>query len=141
MSHMIKYLLLFLIATIVSCNYNEPNEPNYYSIQDTNIIVVNCENGITVFTEDPTKDEYGNCKYSPYTKFYNQYDWEDGMERVYDAWITLNYEYYIQVIRCDNKLKHKFSVVDYQILDKDLFFKYFNTDKGYGGNKGMIFNN
>ena len=136
-----KYFsLLFLIATIVSCNYNEP-KLNYYRVQDTNITVVNCENGITISTEDPTRDEYGNCKYSPYTKFYNQYEWENGMERVYDAWITLDYGYYIQTIRCDNKLKHKYSVVDYQILDKEIFFKYFNTNKGYGGNKGMIFNN
>lgn len=135
-----KLYFLLLIATIVSCNYNEP-DLNCHRSQNTDIIMVSCKNGITISSEDPTRDEYGNCKYSPYTKFYNQYEWEDGMERVYDAWITLDHEYYVQTIRCDNKLKHKYSVIDHQILDKDIFFKYFNTDKGYGGNKGMIFNN
>lgn len=131
--------LLGLALTSCTDNHIYGEEP----ITEGNVMVVPCGNGITIVTEDETKDEWGNCKSSPYTKFYEEWNekegWTDGMERVYDAWITLQYEYFVTTIRCDNAEKHQYSVVTHQIAERETLMKYFNHEKGYGGAKGMIF--
>ena len=137
----ILIISLSIIAfMVVSCN---EKSNSIYSVPDSNIIVVSCGNGITIIAEDETRDENGNCKSSPYTKFYEEWDskepWTDGMERVYDAWITMDKEYFVQTIKCVNAEKHRYQVVNHQMADRETFIKYFDTDKGYGGRKGMIF--
>lgn len=138
------FILIITLAIIafmaVSCN---EKDNSIYSVPDSNVIVVPCGNGITIIAEDETRDENGNCKSSPYTKFYEEWEskepWTDGFERVYDAWITMDKEYFVQTIKCVNAEKHRYQVVNHQMADRETFIKYFDTDKGYGGRKGMIF--
>lgn len=133
-------IIAIMSAALVGCNTKD----NLFNREpDSNIIVVPCGNGITIIAEDETRDEYGNCKASPYSKFYEEWEskesWTNGMERVYDAWITTNKEYFVQTIKCVDSVKHKYQVVNHQMSDRETFIKYFDTDKGYGGRKGMLF--
>lgn len=134
-------LIMLICITLTGCN----KDNSFYNSPDDNIMVIPCNNGITIVMEDPTRDEYGNCKSSPYTKFYEEWEskepWTDGLERVYDAWITTDYKYFVQTIKCINAEKHKYQVTDHQMPNRESFIKYFDTDKGYGGRKGMIFEN
>lgn len=141
--NIMKHIHFFLILLVLTACNTKPN--SFYAIPDSNILVITANNGITIIAEDETRDEYGNCKSSPYSKFYEEWEsiepWTDGLERVYDAWITLDKEYYVQTIKCINSTKHKYQVINHQMPNRDSFIKYFDTNKGYGGRKGMIFNN
>ena len=134
---------VLLSMALVSCSHDNVvyNEPiiGIGSADTTEVVGSSSDNGTAIY------DEWGNCKSSPYTKFYEGWEkkegWENGMERVYDAWITLDYHYWVQVIKCEDSETHKYKVINYEIGDRETFIKYMDTEKGYGGRKGMLFNN
>ena len=117
--------------------YGSP-EPPKCGTDDATILT-----GTIVVEDDSTRDEYGNCKKSPYTKFYEEWEeregWTDGMERVYNAWITLDYQYFVQTIKCTDAERHQYEVVNHKVKDRDTYLKYSDRNKGYGGNKGVVF--
>lgn len=133
-------LFSFLLTMcMVSCSDSEGNVP---------VITITCSGDscrleATIIIDD-NLDEWGNCSVSPYTKFYEEWEkkegWTDGMERVYDAWITLDKEYFVQTIKSDDALNHKYSVCNHKVKDRATFNKYFNREQGWGGLKGVIYN-
>ena len=138
-----KRIYHLVLVALLGMSYTSCTSGSIYG--EAPAIAPKCgEDSITIVIEiDDTKDEWGNCKASPYTKFYEEWNikdgWDNGMERVYDAWITLQHEYFVSTIRCDNADKHKFTYIVHQVGDRETLMKYFNHEKGYGAAKGMIF--
>lgn len=99
----------------------------------------------TTYTVDDTHDSNGNCKASSYTKLFEEWynlegGWQNGMERIYDAYITYpESEYFVTTIRCNDVDGHKYSIVSHKIANRETLMKYYNTEQHYGGRKGMIF--
>lgn len=132
-------LIAAAVAALTSCSTNYYNAPEPPHCSDTTR-----HSDPIVIEVDESRDEHGNCKKSPYAKFYEEWElkegWVEGMERVYDAWITKDHQYWVQTIKCMDAERHQYEVVNHQV-DKDTYLKYSDRAKGYGCNKGMIFTN
>lgn len=140
-------LIIIAIIAIILASCNEKGN-SFYPVPPCPYIgdstkIEKPKGNTFIVHEDDTHDEYGNCKYSPYTKFYEEWaskgGWSNGLERVYDAWFTNNGEYYVQTIKCNDVATHSFELVNHKVANRETLLKYYDTDKGYGGRKGMIF--